>query len=439
MKVKQKFGNPRAVVFLVVLFTAIFLFTAGVICAKTKVKADGSEGPRKLITGYMNALRDKDFDKVFKVLGFNVDEKILDKLKEWLSNEDYFVWRISGFKITGVKVDGGFAKVYVVETDYKEFKGKTKELGKIIPAGVNSISEVFYLFKDEGKWKIDPCNSGIDLRAFPLTAEKLQDMDKILKEEDIKKWVGTISFGQIFTILGDRNSAPLASLLVSSFLRAQAESRLVACESNLWNMGTALEMYATDNNGHYPISLSQLTPDYLRSIPTCPAAGKDTYSISYTSSQNPDAFTFYCSGNNHQEVDAGENYPIYTSAGGLLSKKLGPESAFRHCESNLKNIATALEMYSTDNEGHYPASLKQLVPNYIQKIPACPAAGKDTYSISYKSSVNPDAFTVYCSGNNHKEVNAGENCPMYTSEGGLSPGSKEDGNIKKDNGSSGKG
>ena len=51
-----------------------------------------------------------------------------------------------------------------------------------------------------------------------------------------------------------------ASMLLSAFLFTRPRSgQLAACESNLKNIATALEMYATDNCGDYPTSLSVLT------------------------------------------------------------------------------------------------------------------------------------------------------------------------------------
>ena len=47
------------------------------------------------------------------------------------------------------------------------------------------------------------------------------------------------------------------------------------------------------------------------------------------------------------------------------------------CKSNLKNIATALEMYSTDHEGEFPDSLEELTPNYLRKLPRCQRQGQD--------------------------------------------------------------
>ncbi|MCL5772972.1 MAG: zinc-ribbon domain-containing protein [Firmicutes bacterium] len=98
------------------------------------------------------------------------------------------------------------------------------------------------------------------------------------------------------------------------------------------------------------------------------------------------------------------------------------ESKWVACQSNLKNIAVALEMYSVDNKGHYPPSLQYLVPTFIEKIPVCPEAGKDTYSSSYTIHKNPDIFTFYCSGANHTDVQGVHpNHPQYSSVERLIP------------------
>lgn len=93
------------------------------------------------------------------------------------------------------------------------------------------------------------------------------------------------------------------------------------------------------------------------------------------------------------------------------------------CVSNVKNIATALEMYAMDHDGHYPTSLDGIASGsqqYLRAIPQCPAAKRDTYSVSYKSSSEPvNSYTVYCSGHNHEVSGLVENYPQYTSEGGL--------------------
>ncbi len=117
--------------------------------------------------------------------------------------------------------------------------------------------------------------------------------------------------------------AILAAILVPNFLKARAQGQLTACESNLKNMGTALEMYSTDNAGRYPATgqLSSLVSDYLKSIPQCPAAGSDTYSAGYTAASAPDNCTMYCGANVHKAAGiSAANYPQYTSGAGLIVK-----------------------------------------------------------------------------------------------------------------------
>lgn len=111
-----------------------------------------------------------------------------------------------------------------------------------------------------------------------------------------------------------------AAIAVPNFIRARAQGQVTACKSNLKNIGTACEMYATDHHGRYPTSTADLTPDYLKVIPTCPAAGRDTYSEGFVSHAQPDAYTVVCTGMNHNAVGDGPNFPQYTSTQGLLDR-----------------------------------------------------------------------------------------------------------------------
>ena len=84
------------------------------------------------------------------------------------------------------------------------------------------------------------------------------------------------------------------------------------------------------------------------------------------------------------------------------------------CKSNCKNIATALEMYASDNSGNYPRSLHRLtVGGYLKTIPTCPAASEATYT-NYRVSRNPDTFSFACVGNNH--AGPYDNYPRYDAE-----------------------
>ena len=90
----------------------------------------------------------------------------------------------------------------------------------------------------------------------------------------------------------------------------------------------------------------------------------------------------------------------------------------RACKANLKNTATACEMYSTDNAGRYPHSLGKLVPLYLSQIPVCPAAEPTTAVYGFKSATNPDAFSICCSGYNHRPKITAANYPQYFNESG---------------------
>lgn len=115
--------------------------------------------------------------------------------------------------------------------------------------------------------------------------------------------------------------APVAAaVMVPNFVKARGQGQLTACKSNLKNIATASEMYASDYEGRYPKNLGQLTPNYLRIIPNCPAAQEDTYSAAYQSAASPDRFTVYCSGDHHSQVGTPANYPQYNSEEGLIER-----------------------------------------------------------------------------------------------------------------------
>lgn len=121
--------------------------------------------------------------------------------------------------------------------------------------------------------------------------------------------------------------AILAAILVPNFLKARAQGQLTACKSNCKNIATALEMYASDMGGRYPptagLSAKLTTGGYLKTIPTCPAAGTNTYSAQYKAEQTPDAFSFWCIGNNHGKAytafaGTSSGYPQYNATFGLV-------------------------------------------------------------------------------------------------------------------------
>ncbi|MCW5872921.1 MAG: hypothetical protein KIS61_37085, partial [Candidatus Eremiobacteraeota bacterium] len=92
------------------------------------------------------------------------------------------------------------------------------------------------------------------------------------------------------------------------------------------------------------------------------------------------------------------------------------------CTQNLKGIATGLEMYASDHSGRYPASLQELVPKYLQSIPACPAARRDTYSASWRVA-GGEGFYMCCAGNNHADFGLKANEPTCSARHYLGPAS----------------
>ncbi|MBS2036512.1 hypothetical protein JST97_16085 [bacterium] len=107
-----------------------------------------------------------------------------------------------------------------------------------------------------------------------------------------------------------------------NLIQVRPQGQLTACKSNCKNIATALEMYAEDNKGIYPLELSRLTQgNYLRIIPTCPAANKVTYS-NYRVFGAGNHYHFSCVGNNHAPSyewtgKSSDNYPGYNSDTGL--------------------------------------------------------------------------------------------------------------------------
>jgi prepilin-type N-terminal cleavage/methylation domain-containing protein len=109
----------------------------------------------------------------------------------------------------------------------------------------------------------------------------------------------------------------LASILVPNFLRSLDNARLSACQTNLKNIATALQVYANDNENLYPNALSSLLTQYISSIPTCPSAIANTYSAGFITATSPANFTIYCTGSNHRINNLGSNEPYFSLRDGL--------------------------------------------------------------------------------------------------------------------------
>lgn len=73
----------------------------------------------------------------------------------------------------------------------------------------------------------------------------------------------------------------LAVAVLFGFPRVASFSPAV-CRSNLKNVDTAIQMYQTDWSGALPPSLVSLTPNYLKTLPSCPADTAAENSLAWT-------------------------------------------------------------------------------------------------------------------------------------------------------------
>ncbi len=96
------------------------------------------------------------------------------------------------------------------------------------------------------------------------------------------------------------------------------------------------------------------------------------------------------------------------------------------CYQNLKEVGTAMEMWSTDHAGRYPTTLEALVPDHLEAVPSCPVAGKPTYQLEtgVKARGNTegyqDFYSLRCAGHHHPELQA--DYPRYNGVDGLITG-----------------
>ena len=116
----------------------------------------------------------------------------------------------------------------------------------------------------------------------------------------------------------------LSGNIVANFVRARSSSQVGACHSNLKNIGTAMEMYATDWSGKYPASLELLTPNYLKTIPECPAVGWVTYRAQFNqgcqwnTADFQDYYVVWCDGESHSYQDVPDGFPFYDGIRGMV-------------------------------------------------------------------------------------------------------------------------
>ncbi len=105
-------------------------------------------------------------------------------------------------------------------------------------------------------------------------------------------------------------------------MRARAQGQLTACKSNQKNIGVALDMYAVDHQGAYPRDLPGLLPNYLKTLPECPAAEKMSYAVRFGPGPEgkPEYYEIRCAGENHSKAMIPADYPRLHSVDGLVER-----------------------------------------------------------------------------------------------------------------------
>lgn len=159
----------------------------------------------------------------------------------------------------------------------------------------------------------------LDLRATTSTSTLIAQLKAFLKDspQALKSWQEAEAKVGVTADQFSKWSTPAVFLVVLPAPKPAADvDQEIGCTSNLKNIATALEMYSTDFNGLYPSELATLTPNYLKTIPTCPAAQQDTYSA--TAQLAPGGYTLACAGHHHPAEP--ENFPQYNFMEGLITK-----------------------------------------------------------------------------------------------------------------------
>jgi len=119
-------------------------------------------------------------------------------------------------------------------------------------------------------------------------------------------------------------------VVYASASASRPRAMLAVCRSHCRCIGTALEMYASDNKEQFPDRLERLTPTYMKYLPSCGEDLKCHYAESYQTDSNRRTYTFCCKGANHiiqikafnipltGNQGAMPDYPQYSKQSGLI-------------------------------------------------------------------------------------------------------------------------
>ena len=302
--------NKKLLVIPVILL-AVFIFVS---ITGFKDKQNDRQIIGDKITRYMDTIKNGKFIDILGISGVEVEDDkkstVNDELEKLFNK--ITLYEVRDYKIKKIDIQGAIAFVTVEETSkfIINIDGKQYPASEEIANEFRTVEEEIVLIKRDGNWKIDAVNT---IRFSKI----MEAMENPLKFAKLGKNTGG---AKLFTLLADPDISSIMVRAMISVQESKTQGMLVVCKANERSLGIALEMYAMDHDGHFPDSLSKLVPEYIKAIPTCAAAGKDTYSDSYRVSKNFQAYTFYCKGHYHKDAGIPENYPAYDSRNGLILK-----------------------------------------------------------------------------------------------------------------------
>lgn len=101
----------------------------------------------------------------------------------------------------------------------------------------------------------------------------------------------------------------------------------------------------------------------------------------------------------------------------IISFSANPHDELSICKSNIEQLWQRTIEWSNEHQGRFPSKLKSVTV----KVPNCPSAKFDTYSVGYESINQRGAdgltisnFTIMCSGVHHSAAGVGPNCPFLS-------------------------
>jgi len=131
--------------------------------------------------------------------------------------------------------------------------------------------------------------------------------------------------------------AILVAILVPNFIRARAQAQTAACEANLKEIATVLELYQTDHEQYPTASNSPVTASdpnlapYLKQTPIDPVNPTGQYVYTTTNPTSGDAsYTITCPGDHDPGTmstiggAAGTDHIQYSSTGGFQAVSAQP-------------------------------------------------------------------------------------------------------------------